>query len=1149
MAEKPRLKETGEIFSSIGRGTAKTPPLPVMSQEPASPPAHEQEPDGSLIESLLQDTPKQPAPRQKKRSSGDKRSRRPQQEAQDKDPSPLDFEKYKLPSKSDLQTSSIPAETPPEKGSIPTTEQLITALPKMRRVNPLRPAGEKENKAPSFAPPIPRPKPQPKPEPQPQPQPFIFPHLEEEPSAGQAAFIPQSQPPKVVLSAKQEPAKTEKPPEGQQKAEDVFRQLSSRFDEAFSQAFERKGEDSRGASAPKRGQSFPAEKPSAPQQPLPEEDLHAQRETDSFLQEFRQQVREEEEVRTELFKDTLAEKFERERERYLKELGINRPPQPEATAAPHPPAIRRLDVQIDPQMHMQREEGPVPGAGPAGEPVTYSPTGAIRSLRSEPEEEPPPSPQPPQGHKGRRSAEELLLELGRQNKPAGNRPPPRPMETATPKVENLPSIPPAAPWQEERPKKKKSNRRLIALSSGVALVLLLVFLVPVALGRLMKAVGPEEPSSAFVPNESGGKDMTIYENRNPVQREECDNLIIKKSNVKVQNFSVRDNVLIQNIESEGSIHLEDISIGGELRLGAGGVDHLVLRNVSANRLVINNSKATVKVELEGQGAVNTIEIRTPVTLDRTLSQGADGESIQQVILRATQEVGVLDVTLNGLEIRNLTAEPATVLQLGKDTVVEQLTGEGSLSLSGEGQILNMAIQPADLSEKLVLHLGTRVGTLSVKGQSQMTVDRTVNSLILSEDTSISGSGEIHGMILSPPVNWHRLQLKVDGVSVHNLIADADSTLQVTGSGRVMELRANASVYALGNKVNVLFTNADGVIYEEEPDRLVTMAGIHPPGSVADYPNLDYSTTSLNPPENVDTDLDDVSTVCGHARESGGFLKGDGSAESPYLVSTAAQLAHVSKHLDSHFYQTGEIDIADDPQFASGFPVIGGQTPFSGSYDGGGYGISNLRIQSPAEQVGLFAANEGRLQNIVLRSGEIRSNAATRSYVGGIVGINRPGGTITACSNGTRVTGGASSSIGGICGYNDGAKIRDCYNAAKVSGSPLGGGLVGVNGKGSTLSGCYNVGTIEEGSAVAGQNADGGVITNCYYLAETAPAGIGTGSGSATLRNSDEMSSRQMVADLNAGRDVSPWEESSGSYTYPLLQAPASPAFLTEGEES
>ena len=165
-----------------------------------------------------------------------------------------------------------------------------------------------------------------------------------------------------------------------------------------------------------------------------------------------------------------------------------------------------------------------------------------------------------------------------------------------------------------------------------------------------------------------------------------------------------------------------------------------------------------------------------------------------------------------------------------------------------------------------------------------------------------------------------------------------------------------------------------------------------------------------------------------------------------------------------------------------------------------------------------------------------------------MGVNRPGGTITACSNAARVAGKASSSIGGICGYNDGAKIRDCYNAAKVSGSPLGGGLVGVNGKGATLSGCYNVGTIEDGSAVAGQNADGAVITNCYYLAETAPTGIGTGSGSAALCSSDEMSSQQMVADLNAGRDTSPWEESSGSYTYPLLQAPPAPAFLTEGAE-
>ena len=1169
MAEKPRLKETDEIFSSLGKGAAKTPPLPVTSQTPPKPAAREQEQKtgGPLIESLVQDSAPQPAPKQKKRTSsstGTKRARRPKQDVEDKDPNPLDFGKYKLPSKEELQAET--EKDAPEKGEgvVPTAEQLLSALPKIRRVAP-PPSSEKDTEQKGEEAPLPPPAEQAPPPPasQPEIQPFVFPDFEQQDAPAAPSPEPkiqrsQAEPPQAAAS-EQKPAREEQPSFGPLKPEELFQQLSSRFDEAFHQAFESRDSHKR---ASKRERNIDLEKPflEKKQPAPPAEDLQAKQETDQFFQQFRDQVQEEEEARTKQFKETLAEKFERERERYLKELGIAPSDQPEApqpTPGFQPPAARKLDVQIDPQMHMQPGKSPK-RAVPAGEPVTYSPNGVLRPLNADLQEEELPSPIPPATFKpqpptakaqppapkasGKPSAEELLLDLGRRMQ---SRSASRPKETEAPRPQSRPVAPPPSPGQEDKQKKKNTTTKIIVWSGIVAAVLLLVFLAPFAIGRMLTVAGPEVSSPSAAANEGGSKDLIIYENRSPVQQEQWDNLIIKKPNVKVQNFAVKDNLLIQNIDSEGSVHLEDISVGGELRIGAGGVGELILRNVSANRLVINNSQAVVRVALEGQGVVNTIEIRTPAVLARTLSQGADGGSVQQVILRAAPEVGVLDVTLGGLEIRRLSAEPGTVLKLGKDTVVEQLAGEGSLSLSGEGQVLNMVIQPPDLSVPSALNLGVRVDNLLVKGLSQMTVDGLITSLSLSEDTGISGQGEISSLILSPPVNWHRLQLKVDGVSINNVIADADSTIQVTGSGRVKELKANASVYALGNKVNVLYTNADGVIYESEPDRLVTKPGVHPPGSVAENPNLDYTSTSLSPAAAVDTSLDDVSTVCGHSRQSGGFLKGNGSAESPYLVETAAQLAHIAKHLDSHFYQIGDIDIADDPQFASGFPVIGGKTAFIGSYDGGGYGIYNLRIQSSAEQVGLFGINEGRLQNISLRSGDIRSTASTRSYVGGVAGWNRSGGTIIACSNGARVTAGANSYVGGICGYNDSAKIRDCYNAAKISGSSLGGGLVGVNGKGSSLAGSYNVGTIEDGSAVAGQNADGGIITNCYYLSETAETGIGTGGGTAIQRSSDEMSSDQMVADLDAGRETSPWQKSSGSYTYPLLKTPEPPEFLKE----
>ncbi len=225
-------------------------------------------------------------------------------------------------------------------------------------------------------------------------------------------------------------------------------------------------------------------------------------------------------------------------------------------------------------------------------------------------------------------------------------------------------------------------------------------------------------------------------------------------------------------------------------------------------------------------------------------------------------------------------------------------------------------------------------------------------------------------------------------------------------------------------------------------------------------------------------------------------------------------------------------------------------PFSGSYNGGGYAILNLRITSDAERVGLFAANSGEISNVSLQSGEVRGSSAERCFVGGLVGLNFQSGSITACSNRARVVGGAGAYVGGIVGYNYEARVSDCYNAAQITGADNVGGVAGVNGNGATLSGSYNVGTINGGvmntGAVAGVNAAGGSVVNCYYLLDTAAAGLGAGDGAAAVRDTDQMSAAQMVAELAAGNIDSPWVAGAGGYTYPMLRGQEQTASLPQG---
>ena len=78
-----------------------------------------------------------------------------------------------------------------------------------------------------------------------------------------------------------------------------------------------------------------------------------------------------------------------------------------------------------------------------------------------------------------------------------------------------------------------------------------------------------------------------------------------------------------------------------------------------------------------------------------------------------------------------------------------------------------------------------------------------------------------------------------------------------------------------------------------------------------------------------------------------FAGGDGTEGNPYQVSTAEQLDNVRNYLDAYFIQTADIDLteatAEGGTFyndGSGWSPIGTNrnTPFAGSYDGGGHRI-------------------------------------------------------------------------------------------------------------------------------------------------------------------------------------------------------------------
>ena len=186
-------------------------------------------------------------------------------------------------------------------------------------------------------------------------------------------------------------------------------------------------------------------------------------------------------------------------------------------------------------------------------------------------------------------------------------------------------------------------------------------------------------------------------------------------------------------------------------------------------------------------------------------------------------------------------------------------------------------------------------------------------------------------------------------------------------------------------------------------------------------------------------------------------------------------------------------------------------------------------------------------NKVVDAGEIQAGGAGE-HIGGLVGINS--GTVTAAYNTGAIAAAGSSNVGGIAGTNSGtidqvfSTIFDGDGrSGMVSGRTTVGGLVGWNTAGGTLTNGYNTSPIANGGAIAGTND--GSIENVYAAVGGNAGLVHSGSGSLTNGYAADAASTYWKAhESYAGFDFdndggSLWKNYDG-YGTPLLKV-----FLTK----
>ena len=252
-----------------------------------------------------------------------------------------------------------------------------------------------------------------------------------------------------------------------------------------------------------------------------------------------------------------------------------------------------------------------------------------------------------------------------------------------------------------------------------------------------------------------------------------------------------------------------------------------------------------------------------------------------------------------------------------------------------------------------------------------------------------------------------------------------------------------------------------------------------------------------------------------------WLPGSGTADSPYIISTNAQLYAIRVEPDKVYELAQDLDFTNEPGVYQGenWESI---PSFSGTLMGSGHSITGLSSVTG----GLVDSNSGVIRELRLIDHQLCVSSADDDPGSFGAIANNNSGTITRCYAGTdpdvvKVTDAASGMIGGIVGNNTGT-ISYCSSSGTIKLSASGGdsayrlgGIAGYN-EGGTVRSCYSDMNLygaqtnhDHGASVSGIAVGGTVcdsrfdglceVNDCFTVSFGVGAGTENGSRVSSCR--------------------------------------------------
>ena len=246
----------------------------------------------------------------------------------------------------------------------------------------------------------------------------------------------------------------------------------------------------------------------------------------------------------------------------------------------------------------------------------------------------------------------------------------------------------------------------------------------------------------------------------------------------------------------------------------------------------------------------------------------------------------------------------------------------------------------------------------------------------------------------------------------------------------------------------------------------------------------------------DLDGDGAPVTAGTAAYNTAFLNRESGASGRMGCPTSGGCTGYELLNDLDFDTSGDDDMADAP-YVNWTPI----GTYTAVFEGRGHTISNLSSSSSASNVhlGLFGTvgSGGVISAVGLINPTLSyGTSSVTANLGALVGENH--GTVSASfvSGGSVTSDNQNSRSGGLVGENHGT-IRASWSTAAVSstiryGTPMSGGLVGLNESGGAIIASYAAGSVDSildetnriathnAHCLVGRSTGGSSITNSYW---------------------------------------------------------------------